>query len=153
MVLGDVEDDRACLERGKIAFLISRNQAERMKAQMRGFLLPTERSKANLVGLAHLLKRPANARIARQALAAIGRPFKGGDDDGHRDTLVRFSCMASSRSVTNSSGCSAGPSRDRNIEATTLRRVIRIATRPTLDTHRWPSKKWIRGSSCRVPCA
>jgi hypothetical protein len=42
-------------------------------------LIPTY--KANLVGLAHLFKRPANARIARQARAAIGRPFKGGDDD------------------------------------------------------------------------
>src|SRR5881227_3391832 len=67
MVLGDVEDDRACLEQGKIAFLIGRNQAERMKAQMRGFLLRAERNKANLVGLAHFFKRPANARIACQA--------------------------------------------------------------------------------------
>ena len=82
MVLGDVEDDRACLKQGKIAFLIGRNQPERMKAQMRGFHLRAERDKANLVGLAHLFKRPANARIARQALAAIGRPLKGGDDDG-----------------------------------------------------------------------
>ena len=39
MVLGDVEDDRACLEQDELAFLIGRNQAERMKAQMRGFLL------------------------------------------------------------------------------------------------------------------
>ena len=38
MVLGDVEDDRARLEQGEIAFLIGRDQAERMKAQMRGFL-------------------------------------------------------------------------------------------------------------------
>jgi hypothetical protein len=38
MVFGDVEDDRACLEQGKFAFFIGRNQAERMKAQMRGFL-------------------------------------------------------------------------------------------------------------------
>ena len=85
MVLGDVEDDRAGLEQRKIAFLIGRNQAERMKAQMRGFLLRAKRDKANLVGLAHLFQRPANARIARQALAAIGRPLKGGDDDGHRE--------------------------------------------------------------------
>jgi hypothetical protein len=49
MVLGDVEDDRACLKQGKIALLIGRNRAERMKAQMRGFLLRTERDKANLV--------------------------------------------------------------------------------------------------------
>jgi hypothetical protein len=35
MVLGDMEDDRACLEQGEIAFLIGRNLAERMKCQMR----------------------------------------------------------------------------------------------------------------------
>src|SRR5688572_8953231 len=85
MVLGDMEDDRACLEQGEIAFLIGWNLAERMKAQMRGFLHRTERNKANLVGLAHFFKRPANARITRQSLAAIGRPFKGGNDDGHRE--------------------------------------------------------------------
>src|ERR671933_2172466 len=96
MVLGDVEDDRACLEQGKIAFLIGRNQAERMKAQMRGFLLGAERDKADLVGLANLFKRPANARIARQALAAIGRPLEGGDDDGHRETPLSFAAVASS---------------------------------------------------------
>src|SRR3954470_20620675 len=61
-----------------------------MKAQMRGFLLRAERDKANLVGLAHLFKRPANARIARQALAAVGRPLKGRDDDGHREMSLRL---------------------------------------------------------------
>ena len=45
---------------------------ERMKRQMRRFLHRTERNKANLVGLAHLLKRPATARIPRQSPAAIG---------------------------------------------------------------------------------
>src|SRR5271166_382083 len=149
MVLGDVEDDRACLEQDKIAFLIGRNQAERMKAQMRGFLLRAEREEADLVGLAHLFKRPANARIARQALAAIGRPLKGGDDDGHRETPLRFASVASSPSATKSSGCSAAPARDRNGEPATLRiersprlavRVIYTETRPTLGTHRWPPK-------------
>ena len=96
MVLGDVEDDRACLKQDKIAFLIGRNQPERMKAQMRGFRLRPQRDKANLVGLAHLFKRPANARIARQARAAIGRPLKGGDDDGHRATpLSRLATLVS----------------------------------------------------------
>src|SRR5262245_51680091 len=84
MALGDMEDDRACLEQGEIAFLVGWNLAERMKAHMRGFLHRTERNKANLVGPAHFLERPANARIARESLAAIGRPFKGGNDDGHR---------------------------------------------------------------------
>jgi hypothetical protein len=37
-----------------------------MKRPMRGFLHRTERNKANLVGLAHLFKRPANARITRR---------------------------------------------------------------------------------------
>ncbi len=64
MVLGDVQDDRACLEQGKIAFLIGRDQAERMKAQMRGFLLRAQRDKAHLITLPHLFKRPANARVA-----------------------------------------------------------------------------------------
>jgi hypothetical protein len=36
-----------------------------MKAQMRGLHLRPERNKAHLVTLAHLFKRPANARIAR----------------------------------------------------------------------------------------
>ena len=72
MVLGDMEDDRTCLEQGEIAFLIGRNLAERMKSQMRGFLQRAKRNKANLVGLAHFLQRPANARITRQSLAAIG---------------------------------------------------------------------------------
>ena len=84
MVLGDVEDDCACLEQGEIAFLIGRNLAEWMKRQMRGFLHRTERNKAHLVGLAHFFKCPANARITRQSLAAIGRSFKGGNNDGHR---------------------------------------------------------------------
>ena len=72
MALGDMEDDRTCLEQGEIAFLVGRNLAERMKRQMRGFLHRTERNKANLVGLAHFFKRPANARITCQSLAAIG---------------------------------------------------------------------------------
>jgi hypothetical protein len=45
MVFGDVEDDRACLEQDKFAFFIGRNQAERMKAQMRGFLFCTEKTR------------------------------------------------------------------------------------------------------------
>ena len=84
MALGDVEHDRAGLEQGEIAFLIGRNLAERMKRQMRGFLHRTKRNQPNLVRLAHFFERPANARVTRQSLAAIGRPFKGGNGDGHR---------------------------------------------------------------------
>jgi hypothetical protein len=52
---------------------------------MRGFLHRTKRNKANLVSLTHFFKRPAHARITSQPLAAIGRPFKGGNGDGHRE--------------------------------------------------------------------
>jgi hypothetical protein len=72
MALRDVQHDRPGLEQREIAFLVGRNLAERMKRQMRGFLQRTKRNEANLVGLAHFLERPANARIARQSLAAIG---------------------------------------------------------------------------------
>jgi len=44
MALGDMEDDRPCLEQGEIAFLVGRNLAERMKRQMRG--LPPERPRS-----------------------------------------------------------------------------------------------------------
>src|SRR5262245_44134482 len=84
MALGDMEDDRPSLEQREIAFLISRDLTEWMKRQMRAFLHRTKRHKANLVGLAHLLERPANARITRQSPAAVGGPFKGGNGDGHR---------------------------------------------------------------------
>ena len=50
---------------------------------MRGFLHLTERKKTNVVRLAHFFERPANAHVTRQSLAAIGRPFKGGDGGGH----------------------------------------------------------------------
>jgi len=72
MALGDMEHDRPCLEQGEIAFLIGGNLAERMKRPMRGFLHRAERNTANLVGLAHFFKRPANSRITCQSLAAIG---------------------------------------------------------------------------------
>src|SRR5580698_218313 len=54
-----------------------------MKRSMRGFLHRSERNQTNLVRLAHFLKRPANARIARQSPAAIRRRFKGGNGRGH----------------------------------------------------------------------
>ena len=72
MALGDMEHDRPRLEQGEIAVLIGRDLAERMQRQMRGLLHRSERDKANLVGLAHFLERPANARVTRQPLAAIG---------------------------------------------------------------------------------
>src|SRR3954447_3061991 len=56
-----------------------------MKRTARGLLHLTERHKTHVVRLAHFFKRPANAHVTRQSPAAIGRPFKGGDGDGHRD--------------------------------------------------------------------
>src|ERR1700692_2484490 len=78
-----MEHDCPRLEQGKIAFFIGRNLPERMKRSMRGFLHRTERNKTNRVRLAHFFKRPANAHVTCQSLAAIGRPFKGRDGGGH----------------------------------------------------------------------
>src|ERR1700722_810430 len=78
-----MEHDRPRLKQDKSAFFIGRNLPERMKRSMRGFLHCTERNKTNLVRLAHFLKRPTNAHVTRQSLAAIGRPFKGGNRRGH----------------------------------------------------------------------
>src|SRR5215510_4663551 len=106
MVLGNMEHDRPRLEQGEIAVLKGRNLSERMQRQMRRLLHRTERNKANLVGLAHFFQRPANARITRQSLAAIGGPFKGGNGDGHREApqaklsaAMRASCRASSSTL------------------------------------------------------
>src|ERR1700684_1942016 len=83
MALCNMEHDRARLEQGKIAFFIGRNLPERMKRSMRRLLHLSERNKANLVRLARFFNRPANAHVTRQSLAAIGRPFKGGNGGGH----------------------------------------------------------------------
>jgi hypothetical protein len=72
MALRDMEHDRPRLEQAEIAFFVGRNLLERMKRQMCGFLHRPERNKTNLVRLAHFFQRPANARITRQSLAAIG---------------------------------------------------------------------------------
>jgi hypothetical protein len=72
MAPGDMEHDRACLEQHEITFLEGWDLAERMKRQMRGLFHRGERNRANLVALSHFFKRPANPRIARQSLAAIG---------------------------------------------------------------------------------
>ena len=72
MALGDMKDDGARLEQREIAFLKGRNLPERMKRQMRGLLHRLERNETNLVRLAYFFQRPANARIARQSLAAVG---------------------------------------------------------------------------------
>src|SRR3984893_13733509 len=83
MALRDMEHDRPRLEQGEIAFFIGWHLPERMERTMRRFLHLSERKKTNLVRLAHFFKRPANAHVTRQSLAAIGRPFKGGNGGGH----------------------------------------------------------------------
>ena len=85
MTLCDMEDDRARLEQGKIAFLVGRTLPERMQRPMRGFLHSTERDETNLVRLAHFFKRPANAHVARQAPAAIRRPLEDGNGRDNGD--------------------------------------------------------------------
>src|SRR2546426_12091364 len=83
MALRNMEHDRPRLEQSKIAFFIGRNLSERMKRSMRGFFHLTERNKTNVVRLVHFFKRPANAHITRQSLAAIWRLFKGGNGGSH----------------------------------------------------------------------
>ena len=83
-----MQHDRARPEEGEIGFFIGRNLPERMKRSMRGFLQRRERNQTNLVRLAHFLERPANAHVTRKSLAAIGRPFKGGDGGGHGQSLA-----------------------------------------------------------------
>src|SRR5262249_2059661 len=86
MTVGDVEHDRPRLEQGEITFLIGRDLPKWLEREMRAFLHRTERDKANLIRLTYFFKRPANARIPRQAPAAIWGPFKGGNHHGHRET-------------------------------------------------------------------
>src|SRR4051794_31012161 len=81
MVLGDVEDDRACLEQGKVAFLIGRNQAEGTNAQMRGLVLRFQktilwgsairRGRTWRIRLSHSLT-PGPERLAAIRTACIG---------------------------------------------------------------------------------
>src|SRR5260221_5210658 len=78
-----MEHDRPRLEQGEITFFKGRNLPERMKRAMRGFLHRLERNKTNLVRLLHFFQRPANTRVTRQTLAAIGRALKGGNGGGH----------------------------------------------------------------------
>src|SRR5713101_6957060 len=102
MALRDMEHDRPRLEQGEIAFFIGWHLPERMERTMRGFLHLSERKKTNLVRLAHFFKRPANAHVTRQSLAAIGRPFKGGNGGGHwkapGDSLPLLYLLLASRS-------------------------------------------------------
>ena len=86
MALRDVEHDAPGLEQGEIAFFIGRNLAEGMQREMRGLLHLGERNQADVVGLAHFFKRPADTHVARLAPAAVGRSFKGGDGGGQRFT-------------------------------------------------------------------
>jgi hypothetical protein len=83
VVRREVEDDRAGLEEDERAVLVGRDRAEGMQGEMRGFLEGAERDQAHRVGLADFFERPANARVAGEALAAVGRTLERGDRDGH----------------------------------------------------------------------
>lgn len=65
----------------EIAFLVSRDLAERMDRQMRGFLHRAERNEPDLLRLARPFEGPANARVASEPLAAIRRTLEGGEGD------------------------------------------------------------------------
>src|SRR5450631_4069450 len=87
MAVGDMEDDRPSLEQGEFAIFIGRNLPKRMKREMRGFLHLGKGKKTDLVWLANLFKRPANAHVTRQSLAAIRRRCKSGDGGDHSNAL------------------------------------------------------------------
>ena len=70
--LRDVEHDGSRIEQGEIALFIGRNLPERMNREMRRFLHRAERNQTHLVRLAHFFQRPAHARIASEAFAAVG---------------------------------------------------------------------------------
>ena len=84
-LLREVKDDRARLEQREVAVLERRDLSERVKRQVCGFLQCLERQQSDLVRAADLLERPPDPGVASEALAAIGRPFECGDDDGHRE--------------------------------------------------------------------
>src|ERR1051325_11074243 len=81
---GGVEHDRARLEQSEVAILVRGNLAEWMEREMRRLFHRAERDEADFVGLADFFERPANARVASEALAAVGGTFERGDGDGHR---------------------------------------------------------------------
>src|SRR5437667_362571 len=60
MALGDMKDDRSCLEQREIAFLVGRNLAERMKRQMCGLL---HRAKRNIQCLEFGARRPGTCNV------------------------------------------------------------------------------------------
>ena len=82
-MIGDVEDDRSGFEQDEIALFIGRDLAERMAGEVRWLLHCGKGQQADLVGLPHLLERPAYPRVAGKALSPIGRAFEGGDGDRH----------------------------------------------------------------------
>ena len=62
--LGYVKHDRARLKEREIAFLISRDLAERIACEMCALLKLLPRDQAHVVRLADLLQRPAHAHVA-----------------------------------------------------------------------------------------
>jgi hypothetical protein len=79
MALGNMQHDGTGFEQDEIAFLIGRDLPEGMKRDVRRLLLSTEGNEANVIGLSHFLKRPADTHVARQSTATIRRAFEGCD--------------------------------------------------------------------------
>ena len=57
--------------------------AERMQGQVGRLLQRCEGERPHGVGLAGFFQRPAHAHVARQATAAVGRAFEGGEGGDH----------------------------------------------------------------------
>ncbi len=97
VALGDVEHDRTGFEEREITFFVRGYLAERMQREMCGLLHLGERNETNVVGLAHFFERPANAHVARESPAAIGRLRKGGDGGNHELATARAAaCIVAS---------------------------------------------------------
>ena len=84
----DVKHDRPGLEEGHLAILEGGDLPERLDRPVRRRLHRGEGDRADVVGLADLLERPAHAHVARHALAAVRRAFEGGDGDAHGGILT-----------------------------------------------------------------
>ena len=82
--LGDVLNDRPALKQAEIAFLIGRDLAEGIERAVGRLLQRLKGDEAHRIGLSDFFQRPADPGVARQALAAIGRPLEGRDRDRHR---------------------------------------------------------------------
>ncbi|MNY49594.1 hypothetical protein D3C86_1850320 [compost metagenome] len=83
MTFGYMQHDRPGFKQDEFTLLIGRDLPEGLKRKVRRLPHRLEGKKADIIGLAHFFERPADAHIAGETLAAIGRVFKGGNGDCH----------------------------------------------------------------------